>query len=39
MFDKNTSRFLEFEYLVFLKKCLVRMMIMTTKTEDIAGWV
>lgn len=39
LFDKNASRFLEFECLAFLEGCLVRAMIMTTKTGDITGWV
>lgn len=39
LFDKNASRFLEFECLAFLEGCLVRAMIMTTKTGDTTGWV
>lgn len=39
LFDKNASRFLEFECLAFLEGCLVRAMIMTAKTGDVAGWV
>ena len=39
LFDKNASRFMEFECLAFLEGCLVRAMIMTAKTRDTAGWV
>ncbi len=39
LFDKNASRFMEFECLAFLEGCLVRAMIMTAKTGDTAGWV
>jgi hypothetical protein len=39
LFDKNVSRFMEFECLAFLEGCLVRAMIMTAKTGDTAGWV
>jgi hypothetical protein len=39
LFDKNASSFLEFECLAFLEGCLVRAMIMTTKTGDTTGWV
>jgi hypothetical protein len=39
LFDKNASRFLEFECLAFLEGCLVRAMIMTAKTGDTAGWM
>ena len=38
-FDKNASRFMEFENLAFLEGCLVRAMIMTAKTGATAGWV
>ncbi|MDR3542922.1 MAG: DUF3786 domain-containing protein [Desulfosporosinus sp.] len=38
LFDKNASRFMEFECLAFLEGCLVRAMIMTAKTGDITGW-
>lgn len=38
-FDKNASRFMEFECLAFLQGCLVRAMMMTAKTGDTAGWV
>lgn len=37
LFDKNASRFMEFECLAFLEGCLVRAMIMTTQTKDIPG--
>ena len=39
LFDKNASRFMEFECLAFLEGCLVRAMIMTAQTGDTAGWV
>jgi len=39
LFDKNASRFMEFECLAFLEGCLVRAMIMTAKTGDTAGWM
>jgi len=39
LFDKNASRFMEFECLAFLQGCLVRALIMTAKTRDTAGWV
>ena len=39
LFDKNASRFMEFECLAFLEGCLVRTMIMTAQTGDTAGWV
>ena len=39
LFDKNASRFMEFECLAFLEGCLVRAMIMTAKTGDTAEWV
>lgn len=39
LFDKNASRFMEFECLAFLEGCLLRAMIMTAKTGDTAGWV
>lgn len=39
LFDKNASRFMEFECLAFLEGCLVRAMIMTVQTGDTAGWV
>lgn len=39
LFDKNASCFLEFECLAFLEGCLVRSLIMTSKTGDVAGWV
>lgn len=39
VFDKNASRFMEFECLAFLEGCLVRAMIMTAKKGDIAGWL
>jgi hypothetical protein len=39
MFDKNASRFLDFECLAFLEGCLVRAMIMTARTGDTSGWV
>jgi hypothetical protein len=38
-FDKNASRFLEFECLAFLEGCFVRAMIMTAQTGDTTGWV
>ncbi|AGL00170.1 DUF3786 domain-containing protein [Desulfoscipio gibsoniae] len=34
LFDKNASRFMEFECLAFLEGCLVRAMIMTAQTGD-----
>lgn len=39
LFDKNASRFMEFECLAFLEGCLVRAMIMTAQTGDTVGWV
>jgi hypothetical protein len=39
LFDKNASRFMEFECLAFLEGCLVRALSMTAKTGDTAGWV
>ena len=39
LFDKNASRFMEFECLAFLTGCLIRAMIMTAQTGDTAGWV
>ncbi|HII90874.1 MAG TPA: DUF3786 domain-containing protein [Methanosarcina sp.] len=39
LFDKNASCFLEFECLAFLEGCLVRALIMTSKTGDVAEWV
>lgn len=39
LFDKNASRFMEFECLAFLEGCLVRAMIMTAQTGATAGWV
>lgn len=39
LFDKNASRFMEFECLAFLEGCLVRAIIMTAHTGDTAGWV
>jgi len=38
LFDKNATRFMEFECLAFLKGCLVRAMIMTAKAGDTFGW-
>ncbi|HHT9110608.1 MAG TPA: DUF3786 domain-containing protein [Candidatus Brocadiaceae bacterium] len=38
LFDKNASRFMEFECLAFLEGCLVRALSMTAKTGDTAGW-
>ena len=39
LFDKNASRFMEFECLAFLEGCLVRSIIMTAQTGDTTGWV
>jgi len=39
LFDKNASRFMEFECLAFLEGCLVQAIIMTAQTGDTAGWV
>ncbi|HWR40816.1 MAG TPA: DUF3786 domain-containing protein [Patescibacteria group bacterium] len=39
LFDKNASRFLEFECLAFLEGCLIRAMIMIAQTGDTTGWV
>ncbi|MTI55628.1 DUF3786 domain-containing protein [Geosporobacter ferrireducens] len=39
LFDKNASRFMEFECLAFLEGCLVRAIIMTAQTGDTTGWV
>jgi len=39
LFDKNASRFMEFECLAFLEGCVVRAMIMTAQTGDTSGWV
>ncbi len=39
LFDKNASRFMEFECLAFLGGCLVRALSMTAETGDTAGWV
>lgn len=39
LFDKNASRFMEFECLAFLEGCFVRAMIMTAQTGYTAGWV
>ncbi len=39
LFDKNASRFMEFECLAFLEGCLVRALSMTAETGDTAGWV
>ncbi len=38
-FDKNASRFMEFECLAFLQGCLVRALSMTAKTGGTSGWV
>jgi hypothetical protein len=39
LFDKNASRFMEFECLAFLEGCFVRAMIMTVQTGDTTGWM
>jgi len=39
LFDKNAARFMDFECLAFLEGCLVRAIIMTSKTGDTTGWV
>lgn len=37
LFDKNASRFMEFECLAFLTGCLVKALCITAKTGDTAG--